>query len=95
MEHLDIVSGGEGGEDVKDVEEEEVFRRESAAQGPIIDGEPWLGGDLKKVASWWREKRSHYDPMRNETTRRGRKRGASFRGKGSIIDGRSWEALGN
>ena len=27
-----------GGKDVKDVEEEEVFRRESSAQGPIIDG---------------------------------------------------------
>ena len=37
MEDLAIVWGGEGG-DVKDVEEEEVFRRESAAQGPIIDG---------------------------------------------------------
>ena len=37
MEHLDILFGGEG-EDVKDVEDEEVFRRESAAQGPIIDG---------------------------------------------------------
>ena len=36
------------GEDVEDVEEEEVFRRESAAQGPIIDGERWLGGDLKE-----------------------------------------------
>ena len=48
MEHLDKVYGGRGEGDVKDVEEEEVFRRESSAQGPIIDGEPWLGGDLKE-----------------------------------------------
>ena len=38
MEHLDKVYGGRGEGDVKDVEEEEVFRRESSAQGPIIDG---------------------------------------------------------
>ena len=38
MEHLDKVYGGRGEGDVKDVEEEEVFRGESAAQGPIIDG---------------------------------------------------------
>ena len=51
MEHLDIVCGREGGRMSRmwrKRRSSEVFRRESVAQGPIIDGEPWLEGDLKE-----------------------------------------------